>query len=399
MRYTWLKRFLALVGLAAVAAGFVYALTPELALVDAARVEAGPMKVRIREDGVTRVRDIYAISAPIAGHLARTSLQEGDPVEVNRTVVARIHPLDPPFLDRRTQAELQGARDAARSGLGMAEMELQRAGAALKLAKQEQSRALKLFAPGIISASVLDRANSDVELQQATVESAKAAVDLRRAELASAEARLLQPVGSDESGDRCCIDVLAPVDGTVLAVLARSEQAVNAGTPIAEIGDVRDLEITVDLLSEDAVRIRPGTSAVVTDWGGGRALRATVRRINPAGFTKISALGIEEQRVEVALDLDDRDPRLGHDYRVFVELVVWDSPSCLQVPISSLFRNGEVWSVFTIVDGRARQVPVVLGHMNDETAEILAGLKSGDLVVLHPADTLADGAAVELRGT
>ena len=220
-----------------------------------------------------------------------------------------------------------------------------------------------------------------VELQRAAVEAAKASIGFRQAELASVEARLLQPDPRDPRSGSCCINLLAPADGTVLTVFAESEQAVAPGMKIAEIGDTSDLEIAVDLLSADAIRISVGTKVVISDWGGDRPLHATVRRIDPAAFTKVSALGIEEQRVNAMLDLDDQDIRLGHGYRVFAEITTWECLKCLQVPISALFRNGSQWNVFVIQDGRLKQIELQVGHMNDEVAEVLDGVRSGDTVV------------------
>lgn len=394
---TWTKRTGLLVLVAAIAGGFYYAMRERPVLVDVAEVVEAPMRVTVREEGVTRVRDVYTVSAPIAGHLSRTVLREGDPVEAGTTVVASIHPLDPPLIDRRTQAELVAARDAARAAVGIAEVELPRAETALRLAEEELARALRLYGPGIISESAMQRITTEVENQKAAVEAARAMIALRQAELASAEARLMQPDGGDPRNGGCCVDIVAPVDGTVLAVLARSEQAVAAGTRVAELGDTSRLEIIVDLLSADAVRIAPGTRAVIGDWGGERPLEAVVRRVDPAGFTKVSALGIEEQRVNAVLDLDGHDERLGHGYRIFAEMAVWECDACLQVPIAALFRDGNRWSVFVVEGKRLRQAAIDIGRMNDEVAEVRDGLAAADIVVLHPGDTLQDGSLVERR--
>ncbi len=396
MNKVWLKRLAyAAVGLAVVG-GFAYALREQPALVDVAEVAEAPMRVTIREEGTTRVREVYTISAPIAGHLTRTVIKEGDRLRAGITVVASIHPLDPPLIDRRTEAELLAARDAARSAVGIAEIELARAETALKLAKDELERALKLFAPGIISESALQRITNQVENQQAAVDAARATIEVRKAELASAEARLLQP-GPADPGAACCVNLTAPVDGTVLGVLVRSEQAVAIGTKIAEVGDTADLEVVVDLISSDAVAIGPGTRASITDWGGQRPLPARVRRIDPAAFTKVSALGIEEQRVNAVLDLEETDARLGHGFRVFAEMVVWECASCLQVPIGALFREGSRWSVFVVDGDRLRRAAVAVDHMNDEVAEVTDGLAAGERVVLHPSDKVEEGSLVEIR--
>jgi HlyD family secretion protein len=330
MRSPWLKRGVAVLALAAVAGGFAYALREQPSLVDIATVSEGTMRVTIREEGVTRVREVYTVSTVIAGHLARSVLEEGDGVKANETVVASIHPLDPPLIDKRTEAELLAARDAARSAVGIAEIELQRSEAALRLAEDDLKRAVGLFKPGVISEAALQRINNVVDIQRAAVDAARTTIVFRRAELASAEARLLQPDPLDPTEATCCVNLLAPVDGTVLAVFAKSEQAVVAGMKIAEIGDTGALEIAVDLLSADAVRISPGTKAQISDWGGDHPLSAVVRRVDPAGFTKVSALGIEEQRVNAVLDLDKPERRLGHGYRVFAEMTIWECGKCLR---------------------------------------------------------------------
>lgn len=397
MDRVWLKRIgIGLVALA-IAGGFYYALREKPALVDVASVEEGRMTITIREEGTTRVRDVYTVSAPIAGHLSRTVLEEGDPVKAGSTVVASIHPLDPPLIDRRTEAELLAARDAARAAVALAEVELKRAETAFKLASTELERALKLFEPRVISESALQKVQNEVEMQRAQVEAARATIGVRQAELASAEARLIQPEAAGADGEGCCVNLYAPVDGVVLGVLAKSEQAVAVGTRIAEIGDPSRLEVVVDLLSADATRVKPGASTRIVDWGGEQALVATVRRIEPAAFTKVSALGIEEQRVNAVIDLQENDGRLGHGYRVAAELTIWECLRCVQVPIGALFRDGNDWNVFRVEGDRLRRAKVTIGRMNSAVAEVREGLSPGDVVVVHPSDTVDEGTLVEVR--
>lgn len=394
----WLKRAGFLLIVAAIIAGFVYALREKPQPVDTGVVERGGLRVMISQEGITRVRDVYTVSAPIAGHLARTVLDEGDRVKADVTMVAAIHPLDPPLIDRRSEAELAAARDAARASVSMAETDYRRIKSDLNFARDNLERAVQLAKTRYIAESQLQKARTDVEVLEAQLASAGAAIELRKAELASAEARLVQPESAPAASERsCCVYVTAPVDGVVLTVFAKSEQPVATGTKIAEIGDPSDLEVAVDLLSSDAVRIAPGARAEIVDWGGERVLPAVVRRIDPAGFTKVSALGIEEQRVNLVLDLQESDPRLGHNFRVYARLTLWEGDDVLQVPLSALFRDGRNWSLFVIRDGRARQTEVGIGHMNDEHAEVLSGLAPGDVVILHPSDTLSDGSLVEPR--
>ena len=397
MNTVWFKRLGLGIVVLAIIGGFYYALRESPTLVDIATVTEGPMHIAIREEGTTRVRDVYTVSAPIAGHLARTVLEEGDEVEAGRTVIASIHPLDPPLIDRRTEAELLAARDAARAAVALAEIELQRAETALRLATSELERALRLYEPRVISESALQKIQNEVEMQRAQVETARATIGVRKAELASAEARLMQPETTGVERQDCCVNIHAPVDGVVLSVMAKSEQAVSAGAQIAEIGDPNRLEVVVDLLSADAIRVKPGARTSIVDWGGDDALPGVVRRVDPAGFTKVSALGIEEQRVNAIIDLKENGGRLGHGYRVAAELTIWECERCVQVPIGTLFRNGNSWNVFRVEGDRLRRTEVSIGRMNTEVAQVMDGLSPGDVVVMHPSDTVDEGTLVEVR--
>ncbi|WP_258570793.1 efflux RND transporter periplasmic adaptor subunit [Flavimaribacter sediminis] len=367
--------------------------------VDAAMVERGYMEVTIVEEGVTRVKDVYAVSSPIAGHLDRTTLDEGEPVAAHSTVIASIHPLEPPFLDERTRAELRAAAEAARTAIALAEVEKKRAETAYNLAQSNYRRAEQLARSKTISTSQLEHSFSEMELQRAQVESSDATIRLRKAELDSALARLKQPTNIQqvEDTESCCVHMTAPIDGVVLQILTRSEQAVTPGTRIAEIGDPANLEIVVDLLSSDAARIRPGASVRITDWGGEDAIEGTVRTVEPAAFTKISSLGIEEQRVNIIIDIDEVPASLGHGFRILAHLRVWEKDDVLTVPIAAIFRSGGSWSVFVIDDEKAKLEKVELGRMNDTVAQVLGGLEAGEMVVLYPSDVLEDGKLVEIR--
>lgn len=378
--------------------GAIVALREKPVLVDLAHVVSAPMKVTIDEEGVTRVKDVYTVSAPITGHMARTKLEEGDLV-TDGQMIASIHPLEPPFLDDRTRAELQAVIEAARAGVLMAEVDRQRAQTALDLAQSEYQRAQQLGTTNIVPESQVERAFGEFQLQSAQLASAKASIDLRKAELASAEAKLTQPgvSGSAHTEETCCVAVSSPIDGVVLKVAAQSEQAVITGAQIAEIGDLGEIEIKVDLLSSDAVRIERGASVEISDWGGDALLNATVRRVEPAGFTKVSALGIEEQRVNAILDLDNPPQGLGHGYRVLARLTAWQSESTLQVPISALFRSAGSWAVFVAEEDRARLKLIEIGEMNVAMAQVLDGLQQDDIVILFPSDQLEDGRKIQNR--
>lgn len=398
MKWPWMKSLGIVLLLAVMAYGFYAAFTPRPVLVDLARAKSGSMQVTIDEEGTARVRHVYAVSSPIAGHLDRVTLEEGDLV-TPETPIARIHPLDSPFLDTRTRAQLEASIAAARSEVASAEFELLRIETARDLALSDYKRMEQLAKNSIVSDSQLERSLSSWQGQEALVDSARARVAIRKAELASAEAQLTQP-GTDagHAGNKdCCINILSPIKGVVLGVHARSEQAVSMGTVIADVGDPSDMEITVDVLSSDAVNIRPGARVEISDWGGPGTYDATIRRIDPAAFTKVSALGIEEQRVNVLLDLDEAPPGLGHGYRVFARLVVWSSNNALQIPVGALFRDGGAWAVFSVHDGVARRVKIEIGQMNAASAQVLSGLEEGAEIVLYPNDTLKDGSLISDR--
>ncbi|MGI9351525.1 MAG: efflux RND transporter periplasmic adaptor subunit [Rhizobiaceae bacterium] len=393
-------RFLIYLLLLTVAIGAIYVAVRETPIhVDIATATVGPMQVNIKEEGVTRVRNVYRVYPPITGHLERISLEEGDAVVENQTVVGSIHPLDPPFIDNRTANEIAAAVEAARTSVTLAEVDLSRAQADLNLAEVEYQRSLELQRTDVISKAALDKKLNVVLLKRAEVDSAKAAIRLRNAELRSVEARQIQPTNAppDKKVTECCIQIMAPVSGTVLKINHKSEQVIQTTMPILEIGNPKDLEIAVDLLSSDAVKVKPGSKAIISQWGDEQLLHATVRRVDPAGFVKVSALGIEEQRVNVVLDIQEAPQRLGHGYRVYASFVIWTSDETLQLPIGSLFRRNGKWSVFVIKEDRATVKHVDLGQMNDTHAQVISGINAGDHVILYPNDQLDEGSLVEKR--
>jgi HlyD family secretion protein len=393
---------LAAVGAALVAA-LVWALWPQPLAVDLATVAAGRMEVRLGADGMTRVREPHTITAPIAGTTTRSPVEVGDPVERGGTVVAIIRPVDPGLMDARTRAQAEAAVAEGEAALRLAEARLEQAHAALDYARTQAERGEGLARAGTIPQRMLDELRQALTSAQNAAGAAEAERALARASLARAQAQLVGPgaqIEPDGEGGACCVQILATLTGTVLDVMDRNARQVAPGTPLLTIGDLADLEIETDLLSADAVRIAPGTRAVVDRWGGAGSLEARVRRVEPAAFTRVSALGIEEQRVRVMLDLlapPDARPGLGDRFRVLVSLVVWEGDAALQVPQGALFRHAGGWAVFRVVDGRAQLVPVGVGQRSAETAEITAGLAPGDAVVLFPPNTLADGMRVVPR--
>lgn len=385
---------------AGVGAALVWAMAPRPVLVDLATIDRAALEVTVEDEGVTRIRDVYTVSAPTAGKMLRSPLTVGDPVVAGKTVVARFEPGDPIFLDARARRVAEAAVEAAKSGVTLAEAQVDQARSQLAFARGDLRRAAELAETRTIAERALEKARLDVATAESAVASALATLDVRRRELESARAQLIQPGEGGVPSAACCIDVLAPVDGRVLKLIAESEQVVPAGSPLVEIGDPGDLEIVVDLLSRDAVRVEPGQPARIDSWGGEGTLAARVRRVEPTGFTKVSALGIEEQRVKVVLDFVDPPEtrrRLGHVFRVVARIAVWRGESIVTVPIGALFRSGESWAVFSLADGRARLRPIVVAERNQRLARVVSGLTEGERVVLHPSDSLRDGTRAEPR--
>jgi HlyD family secretion protein len=311
-----------------------------------------------------------------------------------------MQPTIPTFIDVRSREELQAAVAAADAAIVLAEAEIRRIEAALAFSRDELQRAQTLSRSGTITAKALEKAQLDVTTNEAALASAKAQLGVRRSERTAIAARLIDPASvAPPSGPNCCIQIRAPVTGRVLKIVQDSEAAVPAGAPLIEIGDPVDLEVIADLLSTDAVQVRPGALVKIDGWGGA-PLKGQVTRVDPAGFLKVSALGIEEQRVRTTIDFaepSDAWSRLGHDYRVIVHVQTWSAEDVLTVPVGALFRTGSDWAVYAVKGGRARTTVVRIGHRNAQTAEVLSGLVAGDRVVLHPSDRVRDGFAVAQR--
>ena len=366
--------------------------------VDLLEVQPGPMRVTVDAEGITKVKDVFTVSAPVGGLLHRTPLKVGDRVEQGETVVAMIEPTDPAFLDPRAQAESQADVEAAEAARDLAGAELEQARVEKEFAETELRRARELFTKGTVPQRFVDDADRAFRSATAAVAAAEAALDARDHQVKRALARLIEPVGDQQHADDASAFTLsAPVDGRVLRVFEESETVVTPGAPLLEIGDPMLLEVVADFLSEDAVRVEQHRPAVIEGWGGEEPLEASIRRVEPFGFTKLSALGIEEQRVNVVFDLVS--PRhewssLGHGYRVIAKVIIWEAPSVLSVPVTALFRQGEQWMLFVYNDGDARLRPVTVGHRAGLQVEIVSGLESGEVVVLNPPEGLTDGAAV-----
>ncbi|MDP6951204.1 MAG: HlyD family efflux transporter periplasmic adaptor subunit [Alphaproteobacteria bacterium] len=389
----------AIVGIAVVIV-LGYLFRPQPVAVDLALVERAPMRVTIDEEGETRVRDVYVVSSPLPGRIDRIEVRAGDAVTAGITVLATLQESEPTFLDVRSRRRAEAALAAAEAAHSLASAERKRVLAELDYARAEWDRATALAERGTISQATLDRARLELSSREAALASADAAQAMRQSELDIARAELIDPAagGFDQpAGGGCCVPVMAPVDGHVLRVLRESEGVVASGEPLVEIGDPHNLEIVADLLSADAVTVAEGAEVLIEGWGGDAALAGRVRRVEPYGFTKVSALGIEEQRVNVVMDIvapAEAWRALGHGFRVETRIVTWAAESVLRVPAGALFRQGDSWAVFVAGEGRALSRQVELGHFDDHGAEVLSGIAEGEHVVLHPSDRLSDGTRI-----
>jgi HlyD family secretion protein len=381
--------------------GLALALAPRPVTVDLLTLEPGPMDKTLDEEGETRLHDVFGLSAPVMGRLRRVDVHAGDTVVANQTVLAQIEPIDPSFLDPRTEAQAQAAVRAAESALKLADAEVEQARAEYEFAATEHRRARELVARGTISMREADSAERTYRSTTAALATAQAGRQVRSFELERARAQLLSPSQMQARGAECdCLPLVAPVSGQVLRITDASERVVNAGELLLEIGNPADLEIVVDFLSADAVQIEPGQRVVIERWGQGTPLEGRVRRVEPYGYTKVSALGIEEQRVNVVIDFTspyEERQRLGHGYQVEAKVVLWEADNVLSVPLTALFRDGDAWAVFVDEGGRAAVRHVEPGHRNGIRAEVRSGLVAGEAIVLYPSDRVAQGVRIAAR--
>lgn len=375
--------------------GFAWAFSPRAVEVDASYVTRDDMTVTVSDDGMTRVRDVFVLSAPLDGTMSRVDVEPGDQVQVGETVISTIRPLLPPLLPARTTAQLESNVSSAEAALTAARADAERLRAEHNRLKRDLDRAKKLLASATISQQAVDNAEAAEREGYLALRSSEAVIGVRRQQLAAARAALM-PSETQNGSDT--VTIIAPLSGQILAVDRESEGPIAQGTPIVEIGDLNSLECVADFLSEEAVRVKPGDPVMFTDWGG-PPLPGRVRRVEPAGFTKVSALGIEEQRVNIIMDLNDPSARqnLGHGYRFVANIAVWEGTNRLVVPMSALFRDADGWAVFVVSKGRAEWRSVSVGHTNRTYAEILGGLTEGTRVVVHPPRQLERGAKVKIR--
>lgn len=382
-----------------IAGGLAFGFWPRAVPVELATATRGPLTVSVEEEGKTRVIERYLVSAPVSGYAQRIELRAGDPVSVGQELAA-IGPARADALDPRARAEAAARVQAAAAALAAARENARAAAAQSELAQQEFTRTEALHAANFVSAQVVDKARSELTRSGSIRLAAEHNARVAGFELEQARAVLASVSRQQAGGAAETMRVLAPVAGRVLKLVHESEGQVRAGEPLLEIGNPESLEVEVEILSAQAVKIRPGGKVLFERWGGEQPLTGVVRVVEPAGFTKVSALGVEEQRVRVIVDFSsprEEWARLGDAYRVEARFVLWEGEDVLQVPASALLRDREGWAVFVVEGGRARLRAVQIGQSDGLRTEILAGLKAGDTLVAQADDTVGDGVRVQAR--
>ena len=393
-----------------VGAGLAAAFWPKPMLVDITTVERGPMMVTVDEDARTRVHNAYVVSTPITGRLLRVEVEPGDPVTRGESILARMLPTNPSALDIRTREQALAAVTASEASLRVAEADLNKTMADMSLAQTNLSRMQRLSESGTVSQAALEQAQRQAIAASAALDTAEAAIAMRQAELKNSHAQLItfddQGIAAAiGAGTIEAIPLYSPATGRVLRVMQESETTLSVGTPILEVGNIEEeLEVVVELLSTDAVRIGPGDRVIIDKWGGSEPLEGRVHSIDPWGFTKYSALGVEEQRVNAVIEFTgppEARPSLGHGYRVEVRVVVWEDDDALIIPASALFRDllGN-WAVFRVgPEDTAQQVVVEIARNNGLQVAVTSGLAEGERIVLYPSAGLVAGTRVAERTT
>ena len=392
-------RILAAIVVAVIAAALYVSLRKPIVEVELGTVSRGPLVVTVGDRGETRVHDLFVVSAPVSGELLRVPLKPGDPVRANATLLARIRPAQPAPMDARLLAQTQANIHALEAQVGAADQRVAQAQMAAAQAERDHARLAALSGRGFVSRANLETARTARDQARQALAEARALAVAARHSLEATRAALIAPqTGHQGRGE---VAVTSPISGSVLTVPQESERFVAAGTPLVQIGDPQRLEFVVELLSADAVRVRPGAPVLLEDWGGDRPLRGRVRLVEPFGFLKISALGVEEQRVNVIVEFAEPRSawgRLGHGYRAIARIMVWSAPDVVRVPVGALFRSGSDWAVYSVgADGRAHLARVALGPMNDDFALVRSGLAPGQSVILHPGERVSDGVRVGAR--
>jgi len=384
----------------AIAGGLAFGFAPRAIEVDAVAAVSAPLAVTIEEEGKSRVMDRFVISAPVAGYARRIDLNVGDAVQKDQ-VLAQLEPARSDALDPRSRAQMQAQLNGAQAAVAAAMENARAAEAQAKLAQQELERAESLRKVNFVSEQALDRARTEVTRTQAVKLAAQHSVNMAKYDLENVRATLASTSSLQGGKAADILSVRAPVAARVLRVTHESEGLVQPGQALLEIGNPETLEIEVEVLSTQAVQIAPGAKVLLDRWGGDVTLQGAVRTIEPTGFTKISALGVEEQRVRVIVDITSPREvwrRLGDGYRVEARFVIWEEKDILQIPASALFRHGQGWAAFVVAKGRATIRTLVIGQRAGLTVQVLSGIKAGEQVITHPEDKIKDGGRVKVRG-
>ena len=382
-----------------IAAGLVYGFLPNAVVVDAVAAVRAPLMVTVEEEGKTRVMERYVVSAPVAGYARRIELHVGDEVQANQ-VVAQLEPARSDALDPRSRAQLQAQLNAAQAAVSAAVENTRAAEAQATLAQQELQRVESLRKVNFVSEQALDRARTELSRNQAATKAAQYTANMTRFELDKVRATLARNINVPTGKSSETLSVRAPVAARVLKLVHESEGLVQAGQPLLEIGNAETLEIAVEVLSTQAVQIAPGAKVLLDRWGNDTTLHGVVRTIEPTGFTKISALGVEEQRVRVIVDITSPRElwrRLGDGYRVEARFVIWEGQDILQIPASALFRYNKNWAVFAVENGRAKIRALTLGQRAGLIVQALSGIQAGEQVITHPEEKIKDGTRVQVR--
>ncbi|MBU1181514.1 MAG: HlyD family efflux transporter periplasmic adaptor subunit [Pseudomonadota bacterium] len=375
----------------------LYGFIPKAVDVDLVDISRGPLQVTIEEEGRTRLKERFVISAPISGYMQRIVAKVGDPVRKGEAVVV-LEPLRSQSLDPRSRAEAEAVVSAAKAALNAAQEKERAAAADADYIRKRSERIAKLYSKGYAAKDQFDQTESELNKSRAVRDSAKAAADVARFEFDRAKATLQNFNPVKRTVNHSTVYISSPVSGNIFRIYRESEGSVNTGEPLLDIGNAENLEVRVEVLSSDAVKIKKGTPVLFKRWGGDEPLLGVVRVVEPAGFTKISSLGVEEQRVLIIVDITsppDTWRVLGDGYRLEAHFIVWEGKDVLQVPASALFRSGKEWAVFVNDNGRARERTVEVGQRNGLTAEIISGIKANEKVIAHPDDSISDGSRIK----
>ncbi len=392
-----LRRSLPWLGAAALISFIVWGLWPKPIVIEAGVVAKSPLTVFVSEEGKTRVRNRYVVATTVAGKMRRIPLKPGDAVTAESTILTSIEPVVAPLLDPRARLQAEALVSMQEAAQKKAKESLDATRTALQRAESERSRIANVKSAGMISISDRERIEAEASIKAAEVRAMEFALQISDYELAQARAALMRPT-VDATGN--VVEVKSPVSGVVLKVMQESETVVTPGMGLLEIGDPNDLEIEAEILSRDAVSIKVGDAVSIEQWGSAQSLKGRVRRVEPAAFTKISALGVEEQRVIVLIDLVDPPAvakSLGDRYRIEARIAIWQADDVLVVPASALFREGNTWKTYRFEQGKAHLTTIEVGHTDGRLSEVISGLKEGDRVLLHPPDSVKDQSTVTER--